>query len=88
MKVADLAGLIVLAIVVIVGLGFLTYWALGRRAGVNRRELARVRAERKLLSSALASVEDAIDQYRDIESPLAAAIRTIIRDTREKRENL
>lgn len=88
MKIADTVGLIVLAIVVVALLGWLAYWSLGRRAGINRSEMIRLQKDRTLLSDALLEVENAADEYREIDSPLCTKIREILRETRKARHIL
>lgn len=82
-------ALILVAIVVVVGLVvWLVVWWLGRQAGVRRTELERLRGERNLLAKAVAAIDEKADTYRDIDSVLAADIRTIIRNLNADRLDL
>lgn len=65
-----------LVLAAIIGLG---YWIAARNAGVRRREYAAMQAERDAAWQALADIEDATLTYTDLDSPLAATIRTVLR---------
>jgi hypothetical protein len=87
-KIADLTGLIVLGIAVLLLLGYLAYRGVARRAGINRSELKRIKEDRRILRQALTEIDRAATKYRDIDSPLATEVRTIVENTREKRDDL
>jgi hypothetical protein len=78
--------LIVLAAVAIaaalIGLG---YWLVTRNAGIRRREYAAMRTERNNAWRALNNVEDQVARYADIDSVLAAQIRTVLRRHNEEK---
>lgn len=88
MKVADLAGIVLLAIVVIGLFGGAGYWLLSRRAGINRAEFTRIRKDRLILIGEQRMIEAATDEYRDMDSPLATKIRAIMRQVNEERGDL
>lgn len=76
------AALIIFAAMVAVALLlWLAYVSIRRVAGVRKRDM-------KLMRSTLIRIEEAADEYRDIDSPLASEIRTIIRETRQQREEI
>lgn len=56
-------------------------WLIARHqpGSARRAEVRRLRAEHGLYVRALLDVEAAADLYRDIDSPLATEIRTIVR---------
>lgn len=66
----------------------LVLWWLSRQAGVRRREFARVRIERALAVRALHEIEAKADHYRDLDSVLAADVRSILRDYTNQRMEL
>jgi cytochrome oxidase assembly protein ShyY1 len=80
--------IIVVAVVVVALVVWLGIWWVGRQAGVRRAEFNRIKRERASLVVALDQIEQAADTYRDLESPLAAQIRTVIRSTRMERNSL
>jgi len=79
---ALIIGAIIVVAIVLIGLG---YWLVARNAGVRRREYTAMRTERNNAWRALANVEDAAAQYADIDSVLAAQIRTIIREHNQEK---
>jgi hypothetical protein len=78
----------VLIAVTLVALIVLTYWLLSRQAGVRRREYKRMQTERNLALKAIRDIEVQADQYRDLESVLAAEIRRVTRELDDKRMEL
>jgi type II secretory pathway pseudopilin PulG len=80
------AALIVGIVVVgVVAAAWLITWYLGRRAGVRRREFARMRKERDLMAKALLEIEERADLYRDIDSVLATEVRRVVRELKTDR---
>lgn len=83
------AALLILgAIVLLAAIIALIVWLVGRQAGVRRRDYKLVVAERSLLARAVVDISTAADLYRDIDSPLASQVRTIVRDVDQKRLDL
>lgn len=74
---ALIIGVVVIGVVATV---WLVTWYLGRQAGVRRREFARMKSERDLMSAALAEIEEKADLYRDIDSVLATDVRRVVRE--------
>jgi hypothetical protein len=66
----------------------LTVWWISRSAGVRRKDLTAMRCERDLAVTALHKIELKADQYRDIDSVLAADVRQILRDHTKSRMEL
>jgi len=82
-------ALILVAVVVVIALVvWAVVWWLGRQAGVRRAEFERLRKERNLLARAVAAVEEKADAYRDLDSVLAADVRSIIRNLNADRLDL
>ena len=75
------ALIIVVVVAVLAALFLLAYVSIRRVAGVRKRDM-------KLMRETLLRIEDAADQYRDMDSVLAAEIRSIIRGTRKEREGI
>lgn len=67
---------------VLIGLG---YWLVTRNAGIRRREYAAMRTERNNAWRALNTIEDHVAQYSDLDSVLAAQIRTVLRSHNEEK---
>lgn len=79
---------ILLAIVALAALA-LVVWIIARQAsGIRRREYRRLLAERNLLAVAIADITAAADLFRDIDSVLAAQVRTTTRSLDQKRLDL
>lgn len=75
-------ALILLAVAVALFLLYvLAVWLVRRQAGVRRAEFNRVRRERDVLAKAMHAIELRADLFRDIDSPLATAVRDIIRQS-------
>jgi hypothetical protein len=79
------AFLLILCAVAIVAL---VLWWLSRHSGVRRRDFTRVRTERDIAIRALHQIEAKADHYRDLDSVLAADIRSIVRDHTNQRMEL
>lgn len=81
--------LIVLAVVVIlaviIGVG---YWIASRRAGINRAEFNRVKAERSNALKTIARIESEVESHSDIDHPLAAKLRPILKRHNEERNEI
>lgn len=80
-----LVEIVILVIAVIAMLTVLIVWMIRRNAGVRRAEYEAMRTERNNAWTALADVEESIDATSDIDSPMAAKIRPIIREHNAER---
>lgn len=77
-RAALLIGIIALvALALIIGFG---YWLVTRNAGVRRKEYEAMRRERNLAQEALDQIEDHVVALSDLDHPLAAAIRPVLRE--------
>lgn len=88
MKAADL---LVVIIAVCAGLAFLVFLFglfVSRRAGINRKEMLWLKRDNKRQRKTLYAIEDAVSGALDIDSPLAANVRTILRESNQEREIL
>lgn len=80
-----------MALLLIVGaaaLVALLLWWLSRSAGVRRRDFDRLIRERNLLATAVQQIDVKADTYRDLDSVLAADVRTILRQLNTDRMDL
>lgn len=79
---ALIVGVVLLGVI---AAAWLITWYLGRRAGVRRREFARMKRERDLMARALLEIEERADLYRDIDSVLATDVRRVVRELKTDR---
>lgn len=77
-----------LLILCAVAVAALVVWWLSRHSGVRRRDFARVRTEQDLAVRALQQIEAKADHYRDLDSVLAADVRSIVRNYTNQRMEL
>lgn len=77
--------LIVLVVVVVV---LLAAWLWSRRSSSRRADLVRARRELNLALVAIQQISLQVDLYRDIDSPLAAAVRPTLTEFNTKRLEL
>jgi hypothetical protein len=77
-----------LLVVGVIAIAVLIFWWLSRSAGVRRRDFHRLERERNLLATAVQEIDVKADTYRDLDSVLAADVRTILRKLNTDRMDL
>lgn len=70
--------LIIIGIVAILAIVFVAIFAGGRSETVRRKEFDLMRRERNAAWQAVDRIAEACEEYKDIDSPLAAKVRPII----------
>lgn len=81
-----LAGLIILGVIIVAGIIIsLGIWLVQRNAGVRQAEYKKMRKERNAAEDAVKEVEKLVNQYREIDHPLASALRPTLDAYTEKK---
>jgi len=77
--------IVVVIIAVVALLSYLMYRGVRANAGIRRREYELMRRERNAAYETVRKIESALDEYREIDHPLASKLGPLVREFNEEK---